>query len=467
MHNTLVYHGFINNHALKSSLLALLFLVAPVALYGEDNYRAVFSEDLGQVTVTACFDGPAPSHIYHDDVAPSFTESIQANGRDIQLTPRYGKARLPDLPPNSCLRWRISLAQAAATAGDRVAMRLDSGYLTNGSLWFWRDNERRSIRMEVIVPAGVSLSTPWRLRKTTPELTYSPTPTPAGWTSRIAVGRFSIERVSVPGTDLLLAVSGNFSSHQRSKFTDWIKESADSVAGVLGEFPQQDVQVLVVPIGPRNEAVPWAHVIRGGGSAVEFFVDETRPLEEFREGWVATHELSHLLLPLITRKDRWLSEGLASYYQNVLRARDGRLTEQQAWQRLNSGFERGRRGTHGVMREYWSGAAILLKADSRLRALTDGQQSLDTALADLHECCFEGTRSWKAREMFTELDRLTGLDVFSELLQEQLNDKNFPDVSTTYSMLGVVPESGDIFLDAKAPWSRIRQDIMTGGAAWR
>ena len=257
------------------------------------------------------------------------------------------------------------------------------------------------------------------------------------------------------------------SSHQRSKFTDWIKQSADSVAGVLGEFPQKDVQVLIIPIGPRSEAVPWAHVIRGGGGAVEFFVDESRPLEEFKEDWVATHELSHLLLPLITRKDRWLSEGLASYYQNVLRARDGRLTEQQAWQRLNSGFERGRSGTRGVMRVYWSGAAILLKADSQLRALTDGQQSLDTALADLHECCFEGTRSWKAREMFTELDRLTGFDVFSELLQEQLNGKNFPDVSTTYSKLGVVLKSGDIILDAKAPWSRIRQDIMTGGAAWR
>ena len=460
-----VYHWLINNPALKALVLALLILVAPIASYGEDNYHAVFSEDLGQVTVNACFDGPAPGHLYLDDAAPAFTESIQANGEEIELSSRYGRTRLPDLPPNSCLRWRISLARAAASAGERVAMRLDSGYLTNGSLWFWRDNDRRSIRMQVTVPAGVSLSTPWPLRQAATGLTYSPAPTPAGWTSRIAVGRFGIKRVPVPGTDLLLAVTGKLSSQQRSKLTEWISESADSVAGVLGEFPQADVQVLVVPIGPRSEAVPWAHVIRGGGPAVEFFVDETRPLEEFREDWVATHELSHLLLPLITRKDRWLSEGLASYYQNVLRARDGRLTEKQAWQRLSSGFERGRTGTRGIMRVYWSGAAILLKADTRLRALTDGRQSLDTALAGLHECCFENNRSWKARELFTELDRLTGLSVFTELLQETLNDKSFPDVSETFSMLGVVPESEDVFLDAKAPWSRIRQDIMTGGGS--
>ena len=346
-------------------------------------------------------------------------------------------------------------------------MSLDSGYLTNGGLWFWRDNDRRPIRMDVTVPAGVSLSTPWTLNQSARTLTYSPAPTPAGWTSRIAVGRFSITQVPVPGTDLFLAVTGQVSSRQHADLVDWVRESADSVSGVLGEFPQQEVQVLVVPIGPRSEAVPWAHVIRGGGSAVEFFVDETRPLEEFRQDWVATHELSHLLLPLITRKDRWLSEGLASYYQNVLRARDGRLTEKQAWQRLNSGFERGRTGGRGVMRVYWSGAAIMLKADARLRALTDGRQSLDTALASLHECCFESTRSWKASELFTELDRLTGLSVFSDLLQEHRSDERFPDIGNTYSMLGVVPGSGGILLDARAPWSHIRQDIMTGGAAWR
>jgi len=466
MHNVYVYHWLINNFTLKTLVPALLILLAPATSYGEDNYHAVFSEDLGQVTVNACFDGPAPGHLYHDDAALSFTEFIQANGREIELSSRYGRSRLPDLPPNSCLRWRISLAQAADTASERVAMRLDSGYLTNGALWFWRDNDRRSILLQVTVPEGVSLSAPWALRQAGTELTYSPAPTPAGWTSRIAVGRFSIKRTPVPGTDLLLAVTGNLSKQQRDKLAGWISESADSVAGVLGEFPQADVQVLVVPIGPRREAVPWAHVIRGGGPAVEFFVDETRPLEEYRADWVATHELSHLLLPLITRKDRWLSEGLASYYQNVLRARDGRLTEKQAWQRLNSGFERGRSGTRGIMRVYWSGAAILLKADTRLRALTDGRQSLDTALAGLHECCFENNRSWKAGELFTELDRLTGLGVFAELLQEKLIDEGFPDVNETFSKLGVLSTSGGILLDDKAPLSRIRQDIMTGGASW-
>lgn len=46
---------------------------------------------------------------------------------------------------------------------------------------------------------------------------------------------------------------------------------------------------------------------------------------ELSRDWTATHELSHMLLPYVASRDRWLSESLASYYQNVLRARDGRL----------------------------------------------------------------------------------------------------------------------------------------------
>ena len=41
----------------------------------------------------------------------------------------------------------------------------------------------------------------------------------------------------------------------------------------------------------------------------------------------------------------WLSEGTASYYQNVLRARAGILPAEDAWQRMHSGF---RRGNHVV-----------------------------------------------------------------------------------------------------------------------
>ena len=40
-----------------------------------------------------------------------------------------------------------------------------------------------------------------------------------------------------------------------------------------------------------------------------------------------------------------LAEGLATYYQNVLRARAGLLTPSEAWEQIDAGFARGRGAT--------------------------------------------------------------------------------------------------------------------------
>ena len=70
-------------------------------------------------------------------------------------------------------------------------------------------------------------------------------------------------------------------------------------------------------------------------------VDTSHDLDAFLDSWTASHELSHLLLPYISRREAWLGEGFASYYQNVLRARAGMLSQREAWQKLHAGFERG------------------------------------------------------------------------------------------------------------------------------
>ena len=384
------------------------------------------------------------------------------------------------MPDDACVSWRVNLKQATEQKDYRLALRLDGSIITDGSLWFWRDDERRPILVEVVLPRGLSISTPWKEHATPHESTrgntvFRPNPTPASWSSRIAIGDFRVQRIPVAGTELRLATIGRLKARQHETISAWIKETADAVASVYGRFPRQAPQILVIPIGQRGQAVPWAHVIRGGGIAAEFFIDETRSLESFREDWTATHELSHMLLPYVTRNDRWLSEGLASYYQNVLRARDGRLSEQQAWQKLHSGFERGRAGTSGgslaratrsgwksTMRVYWSGAAIMLKADSELRLLSGGRQSLDSALAALQECCFDRERAWHARELFSELDRITGTSVFTDLYREHVMDDEFPDVEYTFEQLGLVLRSESIRFDPEAPWGRIRYYIMKG-----
>jgi len=244
---------------------------------------------------------------------------------------------------------------------------------------------------------------------------------------------------------------------------------------VFGNFPQPQPQVLVIPVSRRGDATLGAQVMRGGGLAAVLLVNENRPLEEFTSDWIATHEFSHMLFPYIASNDRWLSEGLASYYQNVLRARNGRLTETQAWQKLYEGFQRGKKGTHGgslaqassegwrsTMRVYWSGAALMLQADMQLRETSGGRQSLDTALQSLSQCCLENGRTWRAKEMFAQLDKLTGTQIFSSLYKQHVPAESFPDMRSTWEHLGVETRRDRISLTADAPLAEVRTSIMQG-----
>ena len=91
-----------------------------------------------------------------------------------------------------------------------------------------------------------------------------------------------------------------------------------------------------------SEPVPFGHVFRDVGEAVEFFVNQRRPFAEFTADWTATYEFSHLLAPHIAGNEQWIAEGLASYYQNVLTARGGNFRLRDALRKLLEGFARGR-----------------------------------------------------------------------------------------------------------------------------
>jgi predicted metalloprotease with PDZ domain len=191
------------------------------------------------------------------------------------------------------------------------------------------------------------------------------------------------------------------------------------------------------------------------------------------------HELSHLLHPLIEGDSRWLYEGLASYYQNVLRARQGLIPAATAWEKLHAGFRRGRKGTRpsqtlaraseamlrerAFMRVYWSGAAIALLSDLELRRVSGGRQSLDSVLSDLQRCCLPSDRLWGEREVIDKLDALSGTRIFSRLYDRYIDNDDFPDLRAAYSFLGLQPEDDEtLHLVGGRAATDLRKGIMGG-----
>lgn len=453
--------------------LCAALITAHAPAWAQDRYHLEFSDDGGVVDVEACFDGTPPSRLDRHGRAHEFTRFVRHEGRELEGAQRRGRLYLGRLPEDACVEWQVDLARAARERDHRFAIEIGEHYLVHGRLFLWR-GYRRDLVVDVRPPDGVSLSVPWapdpgRANR------YRPEVTPTGWTSHIAIGDFDVQRIEVPGATLRLAILGDTTAQERRRIREWIADAAGAVTHVHGEFPRAWPQVIVADIGARREAVPWAHVMRGGGVAAEFFVDASRPLGDFLGDWTAVHEFSHMLMPYVSSRDRWLSEGVASYYQNVLRARNGRLTPQQAWQRLHDGFRRGERGTRSgtlaeataygrgsTMRVYWSGAAMMLMADLRLRDVTGGRQSLDSVLAALRDCCFARRGAWRARELLSEMDRLSGTTVFSDLYREHVHEEGFPDVFEVYEELGLDLRYNRVSLAPRAPKAGLREQIMGG-----
>ncbi|NNF49136.1 MAG: hypothetical protein HKN65_04715 [Woeseiaceae bacterium] len=252
----------------------------------------------------------------------------------------------------------------------------------------------------------------------------------------------SYAEAELAGATLRIDFTRPIDASRAAELSGWLRDVAASVAEVSGRFPVPDVRVRIIE-STRGDGTPisFGRVSRTDGLVVDLFVDPDRPVAEFYGDWEATHEFSHLLLPRIDVRQRWISEGFASYYQNVLMARAGHYEPLEAIDKLAQGFERGRASSPalspneaalaGLRRArykiYWSGAAIALLADVELRQRSGDAESLDVVLDRFQRCCLPSGRRWSGRALFQQFDRLIEEPVFMPLYRRYADSPGFPD----------------------------------------
>jgi hypothetical protein len=258
-----------------------------------------------------------------------------------------------------------------------------------------------------------------------------------------AADRFQ-ETLDTNGTRLAIDFDASITVPEREKLMQWLDQAMQTMRLLNGALPRPEIRIVLDSYRRSDDAIPFGKVIRKRPEGVNFYINPERSLDEFVRNWTTYHELSHLFIPYPNRPDVWFSEGLASYYQNVLQYRAGLLTETEAWQKLVSGFERGRQddqhadltltqlssGTHNryaFMRIYWSGALYFLEADLQLRAETNNKQSTDTVLKAFGECCIKQRRRWTGKQIAEEFDRLSDSNLFSPLFDQYALSTAMPD----------------------------------------
>jgi hypothetical protein len=338
-----------------------------------------------------------------------------------------------------------------------------------------QDNGSGLLRFRL--PEGLRVSAPWPLvERSETGAVYRFTGAPTGWDGRLALGALQQFELQPPGARLRVSVLDADPAPRAGEFRRWLQQGVEAISAISGSFPLDDVQVLVTPVGRSQGEVPWGQVMRGGFPAIHLFVDQTDPFDALLDDWTLFHEMSHLLIPLMNRRDMWLAEGLASYYQTVSRARAGQLGARLAWQKFLGGLNKGIAQADGrvfrdvlaerewktIRRVYWTGAAVLFKADIALRERSDNRQSLDRVLADFQRCCLPSQALWSARELLRRFDELAGGDpVFLPLAEHYLQQPGFPDVERDLERLGVSFDEGTgVVLDPSAPLAAVAAAIM-------
>lgn len=381
------------------------------------------------------------------------------------------------LPAGVCIDYRVDIA-AAAESADRLELDVPA-WLLSPDDWLWRERPAAPATLRLQLPRGWSASLPWP--RTSADWTYALDASAGSNPALTAFGRFAAETIDLPGGKVELAVLAEPGSEAQRRWSAWQHDAAALLLQAYGRLPVPQIQALVIPIAGRDggDPVPWAQTRRGGGLAVHFYVARNASAQVLRDDWTAAHEYAHFLHPYLGASGRWLAEGLASYYQNVLRARAGLLSEHEAWRLLHAGFVRGQRQGGGstldeaarrmpqerqFMRVYWSGAAYWLEADLALRTHDRGAQTLDEALSRFAACCLPQSRGWTPERFTAELDRVLDTDVFAPLYARYRHRRDVPDLSDAYERLGLRADGAELRFDGDETPTRLRRSIMAPSA---
>lgn len=429
------------------------------------------------VTVKATFDGARTERIGLPRESVPWIKDMKVRSGD---TYRSIERRGNEWVERSCT-WRctvsyaIDLGELASGCGDEVdcARRVGEATLSPALAWLVHPVPRIDVpvRIRVRTHDAAQFATGMNPEDESND-TFAFRSFDLDEGSFTAFGPMRRFRVDVPGKDsgkarIDVAVLG----HARYAMPDgiirsWIEESAQITVPLFGRFPVDRTTLFVVPAKGESEVVFGKVLSLAGASVVLVLGDRMQPSARHKD-WVLVHELFHLGFPTFRGEGRWLGEGLATYYEPILRARAGWTTATEVFHQFARNMPRGQgpRGSSAGLSErddldtiYWGGALFCLAADVRIREATRGKKSLDDVLRAALERGGDATHVWTVRDVVSLGDSVTGTSVLSEMYERHAARGEQIDLDSLMASLGVRPDSREE--DDSRPLAWIRREII-------
>ena len=485
-------HAFSRKDSPSESSLLASGLSRAVQVEPTSRYEMRIAADGESLRMRACFAGEGlreliPGEPFGRPFLRQIEEPRDKGGRRWRPSTQGIAFSSQDTP--FCVDYDVDLAAASQSAGPRVAERIGSSLSVDPDLFLYRPPKTTSAHaatIEMCAPKDWSVSVPWpelqatdkselRIRCDSREektLRFLLRPSVFSRRGRIFMGAFPQRRLRIRNTDFDVAFLEGTAMQGRG-FDEWLRNSAFAVEQMYGAFPRERVQVSL-RFAPGRGA-HFGLVFRAGGIGAHFWLGENTRAKDLRHDWVGVHELSHLSLPFIRTSEPWLSEGVATYYQYLLQARAGWISESEFWYRLLGGIRSATAAPRDTLRKsaanmartgdyrrvYWGGAVLVWLADVTLRVRSENSASLDRALERLLGCCLPSEQRWTAQALAQKLDELTDDSVFQHVFNAHLDQISPPPLEHLLRNLGIVYEGNEVQLRDDAPWAHIRRSIVT------
>jgi hypothetical protein len=279
----------------------------------------------------------------------------------------------------------------------------------------------------------------------------------------------TVDAKAIPGDPALtLAVPSGAMQIPNEQLAAWVSAVAESNRRFWARSPTDGGLVLLIP-SPRG-GVPFGRVLSLGGAVVTVLVGTQATPQDLYDDWVLVHEFIHLGSPLMRDTGAWLNEGIATFYEPVLRARAGWKSEDEVWREWISSMPRGMPAITGIGLEnagrggiYWGGALFVLMAEIESLQASGGKIGFSDCLRSVLAEGADVTAKWPTMKLLDRCDALLGKTVIAALAKQHIEKGSAMDLDRLWQRLGVSMDGDRVRYDDSAELAWLRPLIIWGG----
>lgn len=423
------------------------------------RYRVTYRTDPHALDVDVTLEGPARDFLF-TQAGPVEKVTATINGVDEAIpVEAYGRVAVPDGTTRLRYRYLVpSVPDLYAGAGEPGAL------VIAGRAYLIRPRVADRVRATLVIQGARALL-PWKPEEDGAFDLSGSELVDSGFHS--FGGTRCTEEVDGAQLEISILREGSKLASSDDTLCAWIRDAARETLNVRAHFPYRRITVNLLP-APSRKPAPFGLTLWSIPPSMAILVGEHAKPDDFREDWVAVHEMLHLMHPSFMHQGPWISEGLATYYGEVAQMRSGRHSAEQGWTALVHGFDKARgEGEHWTLGDaerglrggiylpiYWAGALLMLELDVAIRDASHGARSLDDVLDLL------GRRGPTATigDFQRAVDEVAGRQVYETIVAPHRTGPVFADLEALLARLGI-RRSADGVDFVTAPDSTIRAAI--------